>query len=143
MQLIPFIVIISIISIIAVLVVALVRYMRPVREFESAEKRSNREISRALKARELPADATAESWIPRLEQAQNAASRQRVTFSGLTALFTVLLAVRLGDGLHPTEWWPYTYTASIVCWAWIAYVAHRNTRTADRLLHQLGALRLT
>lgn len=48
------------------------RYMRPVRVFESADKGANREIGRALKARELP-DATAESWIPRLEQAQDAA----------------------------------------------------------------------
>ncbi|WP_433522047.1 hypothetical protein ACQPZ2_33320 [Nocardia pseudovaccinii] len=140
MQLIPFIAIISIISIFAGLMVALVLYARPVREFQSAEKRTNREIGRALKARELPAGATAESWIPRLEQAQNATSRQRVVFTGLAALFTVSFAACLADGLHPTEWWPYTYTVSIVWWAWIAYVAHRNTHTADRLLHQLGAL---
>ncbi|WP_433685318.1 hypothetical protein [Nocardia sp. CA-119907] len=116
------------------------RYMRPVRAFESADKGANREIGRALKARELPPDATAESWIPRLEQAQYAASRQRVLYAWLAALFTVLLASGLGGGLDSTDWRLYWYAVSIVGWAWTAYIAHRNARTADHLLHQLGAL---
>ncbi|MEV5834888.1 hypothetical protein [Nocardia sp. NPDC052112] len=116
------------------------RYMRPVRVFESADKGTNREIGRALKVRELPPDATAGSWIPRLEQAQDAASRQRMLHSGLAALFMVLLAIGLGSGLHPTDWRLYWYSLSVVGWAWTAYVAHRNARTADHLLHQLGDL---
>ncbi|WP_433192076.1 hypothetical protein ACQP1G_25345 [Nocardia sp. CA-107356] len=116
------------------------RYMRPVRVFESADKGANREIGRALKARELPPDVTAESWIPRMEQAQYAASRQRVLYTGLAALFMVLLAAGIGGGLHPTDWRLYWYSVSIVGWAWTAYVAHRNARTADHLLHQLGEL---
>ncbi|MFI7670297.1 hypothetical protein [Nocardia sp. NPDC049526] len=116
------------------------RYMRPVRVFESADKGANREISRALNARELPPDATAESWIPRLQQAQHAASRQRVLYTGLAALFMVLLAIGLGGGLHLTDWRLYWYSASLVGWAWAAHVAHRNARTADQLLHQFGDL---
>lgn len=113
------------------------RYIRPVRVFESADKGANREIGRALKARELPPDASTESWIPRLAQAQHAASRQRVLYTGLAALFMVLLATGLGSGLHPTDWRLYWYFVSIVGWAWTAYVAHRNARTADHLLYQL------
>ncbi|MEV0298580.1 hypothetical protein [Nocardia sp. NPDC050710] len=137
MQLIPFIVVISII---AGLLVARSGYTRPIREFESAEKRTNREIGRALKARKLPADATAESWIPRLEQAQNAASRQRVLYTAFAALFAGLLAARLAEAVHPADWLSYVYAVLIVSWVWIAYVAQRNARTADRLLHQLGNL---
>lgn len=114
------------------------RYMRPVRVFESADKGANREIGRALKARELPTDATAESWSPRLEQAKDAASRRRALCIGLAALFMVLLAIYLGSGLHPTDWRPYWYSVSIVGWAWTAYVAHRNVRTADHLWRQLS-----
>lgn len=116
------------------------RYMRPVRAFESADKGANREIGRALKARELPLDATAESWIPRLGQAQHAASRRRVLYTWLAALFTVQLAGGLEGGLHSTDWRLYWYSVSIVGWAWAAYVARRNARTADHLLHQLGEL---
>jgi hypothetical protein len=116
------------------------RYMRPVRVFESADKGANREVGRALKARALPPAAPAESWIPRLEQAQHAASRQRMVYAGLTALFVVLLATGLAGGLHRTDWRLYWYSVSIVGWAWSAHVAHRNVRTADHLLHQFGHL---
>ncbi|MEV2218291.1 hypothetical protein AB0E01_00245 [Nocardia vinacea] len=115
------------------------RYMRPVRVFESADKGANREIGRALKARELPPDATAASWSPRLEQAKDAASRRRALCIGLAALFMVLLAIYIGSGLQPTDWRPYWYSVSIVGWAWTAYVAHRNARTADNLSRQLCA----
>ncbi|MEV6336928.1 hypothetical protein AB0M12_19660 [Nocardia vinacea] len=106
--------------------------------FESADKGANREIGRALKARELPPDATVESWSPRLELAKDAASRRRALCTGLAALFLVLLAIYLGSGLHPTDWRPYWYSISIVGWAWTAYVAHRNARTADHLWRQLS-----
>ncbi|MEU0504286.1 hypothetical protein [Nocardia sp. NPDC005998] len=131
-----------IIALVPVVVVSVFvwRYMRPVRVFESADRGTNREIGRALKARQLPPDATAESWIPRLEQAQNAASRQRVLYTGLAAVFMVPLATGLGGGLHPTDWRLYWYAVSIVGWAWAAYVAYRNARTADQLLRQLGQL---
>ncbi|WP_433722236.1 hypothetical protein ACQP0C_20930 [Nocardia sp. CA-129566] len=125
---------------IAVGYVVVWRYMRPVRAFESADKGANREIGRALKARELAPDATAESWIPRLEQAQQAASRQRVLYTGLVALFMVLLAGGVASGLQSTDWRLYWYAVSIVAWGWTAYIAHRNARSADHLLHQLGEL---